>query len=50
MGLPDVKQAVDRTGVVPVVTPSLGELQTFIASEKARWGKVVQQAGLAGTQ
>jgi tripartite-type tricarboxylate transporter receptor subunit TctC len=50
LGLPDVQQAVDRTGVVPVVSPPLPELQTFIASEKTRWGKVVQQAGLAGTQ
>jgi tripartite-type tricarboxylate transporter receptor subunit TctC len=49
MSLPDVQQAVNRTGVVPVVSPSLAELTTFIASEKARWGKVVQQAGLAGT-
>jgi hypothetical protein len=26
------------------------ELQRFIAAEIARWGKVVQQAGLAGTE
>jgi tripartite-type tricarboxylate transporter receptor subunit TctC len=50
MALPDVKEVIDRTGVVPVVSPPLSELQTFVASEKARWGKVVQQAGLAGTQ
>ncbi len=50
MGLPDVQQAVNRTGVVPVVSPSLAELHAFVASEKERWGKVVKQAGLAGTQ
>jgi tripartite-type tricarboxylate transporter receptor subunit TctC len=49
MGLPDVKQLVDRTGVVPVVSPSLEELAAFVKSERERWGKVVQQAGLAGT-
>jgi tripartite-type tricarboxylate transporter receptor subunit TctC len=49
MGLPDVQEAVNRTGVVPVVSPPLPELSKFIASEKERWGKVVQQAGLAGT-
>ncbi|MBX9824318.1 MAG: tripartite tricarboxylate transporter substrate binding protein [Xanthobacteraceae bacterium] len=49
LGLPDVLQAVSRTGVVPVVSPPLDELPKFIASEKDRWGKVVQQAGLAGT-
>ena len=50
MGLPDVQETVGRTGVVPVVSPPLAELPKFIASEKERWGKVVQQVGLAGTQ
>jgi tripartite-type tricarboxylate transporter receptor subunit TctC len=50
LALPDVKEAIDRTGVVPVVSPPLAELQAFVASERARWGKVVQQAGLAGSQ
>ena len=49
MGLPEVQEAVGRTGVVPVVSPSLADLQAFIVSEKERWGKVVKQAGLAGT-
>jgi tripartite-type tricarboxylate transporter receptor subunit TctC len=48
MGLPDVKQLVDKTGVVPVVSPPLADLQKFVITEKGRWGKVVQQAGLAG--
>jgi tripartite-type tricarboxylate transporter receptor subunit TctC len=50
MALPDVKETIDRTGVVPVVSPPLPELEAFVASERARWGKVVQQAGLAGSQ
>jgi tripartite-type tricarboxylate transporter receptor subunit TctC len=49
MGLPDVQQVVGRTGVVPVVSPSLEELAAFVKAERERWGKVVQQAGLAGT-
>ena len=49
MGLPDVQELVGRTGVVPVVSPSLDELQKFVVTEKDRWGKVVRQAGLAGT-
>jgi len=49
MALPEVQQLVGRTGVVPVVTPSLPELAKFIVDEKERWGKVVTQAGLAGT-
>jgi tripartite-type tricarboxylate transporter receptor subunit TctC len=50
MGLPDVQEIVGRTGVVPVVSPSLAELSKFIVSEKERWAKVVQQVGLTGTQ
>jgi tripartite-type tricarboxylate transporter receptor subunit TctC len=49
MGLPDVKAAVDRLGVVPVVSPPLDELSRFVKSEVDRWGKVVKQAGLAGS-
>jgi tripartite-type tricarboxylate transporter receptor subunit TctC len=49
MGMADVQELVGRTGVVPVVSPSLPELTKFVASERERWGKVVQQAGLAGT-
>jgi tripartite-type tricarboxylate transporter receptor subunit TctC len=49
MGLPDVQQTVSRTGVVPVVSPSLEELSRFVKSEADRWGKIVRQVGLAGT-
>jgi tripartite-type tricarboxylate transporter receptor subunit TctC len=50
MALPEVQEAVGRTGVVPVVSPPLDELARFVVSEKERWGKIVQQVGLAGTQ
>ena len=45
----DVQERINRTGVVPVVSPPLDELARFVQSERARWGKVVQQAGLAGS-
>jgi len=50
MGLPDVQEQINRTGVVPIVSPPLDELARFVASERSRWGKVVQQAGLSGSQ
>jgi tripartite-type tricarboxylate transporter receptor subunit TctC len=50
MGAADVQATVNRTGVVPVVSPPLADLPKFVATEKERWGKVVAQAGLAGTQ
>ena len=49
LGLPDVQEQINRTGVVPVVSPSLADLARFVETEKLRWGKVVQQAGLAGS-
>jgi tripartite-type tricarboxylate transporter receptor subunit TctC len=49
MGSDEVQQAFMRVGVVPVVSPPLAELPKFIATEQDRWGKVVKQAGLAGT-
>lgn len=49
MAMKDVNEAVSRTGVVPVVSPPPDELAKFIVSERERWGKVVRQAGLAGT-
>jgi tripartite-type tricarboxylate transporter receptor subunit TctC len=49
MGMPDVQEQINRTGVVPVVSPSLSDLARFVETEKSRWGKVVEQAGLAGS-
>jgi tripartite-type tricarboxylate transporter receptor subunit TctC len=49
LGLPDVQETINRTGVIAVVTPPLVELSRFVQSEIERWGKVVRQAGLAGT-
>jgi tripartite-type tricarboxylate transporter receptor subunit TctC len=50
MALPDVQQQIIRLGMIPGGASSPEELQRFIASEIARWGKVVTQAGLAGTE
>jgi tripartite-type tricarboxylate transporter receptor subunit TctC len=50
MTLPDVRQQIIKLGMIPGSAASTEELQRFIAAEIARWGKVVQQAGLAGTE
>ena len=50
MALPDVQQQIIRLGMIPGTPSSPEELQRFIDSEIARWGKVVQQAGLAGSE
>jgi tripartite-type tricarboxylate transporter receptor subunit TctC len=47
---PDLSAQITKTGMLPMATPSVEELQAFVKSEIARWGKVVQQAGIAGSQ
>jgi tripartite-type tricarboxylate transporter receptor subunit TctC len=50
MALPAVQQQIIQLGMIPGKAMPSDELQRFIAAEIARWGKVVQQAGLAGTE
>ncbi len=47
---PDVQQEFIRLGLLPIVSPpAQAELKPFLQSEIARWGAIVRQAGLAGT-
>ena len=48
--LPEVQQQIIKLGMIPSSISSPEELERFIDSEIARWGKVVAQAGLAGTE
>ncbi len=50
VGEPATQQKLAALGVIPIETPPLPELQTFVKSEIVRWGKVVEHAGLAGSQ
>jgi tripartite-type tricarboxylate transporter receptor subunit TctC len=47
---PDMREQLHKNGMLPRENPSVEGLQDFIKSEIARWGKVVQQAGIAGSQ
>ena len=46
----ETKQQIAKYGFVPIANRSVEGLQDFVRSETARWGKVVREAGLAGTQ
>jgi tripartite-type tricarboxylate transporter receptor subunit TctC len=46
----EVKQQLVNLGVNPIGRGSLDELQGFVKAEVIRWGKVVQEAGLAGSE
>src|SRR5947207_10178143 len=50
LALPAVQQQIIQLGMLPVPSSTPQELQRFVDSEIARWGKVVQHAGLAGTE
>jgi tripartite-type tricarboxylate transporter receptor subunit TctC len=46
----EMQQQMIGEGLIPVDTPSTSELRTFLDRELVRWGKLVQQAGIAGTE
>jgi len=50
MAEPDIQKDFADRGLIPVVSPPPDELQGYVRSEIVRWGKVVEQAGAAGSQ
>jgi putative tricarboxylic transport membrane protein len=50
MAEPAVAEMLARDGAIPVVSPGVDELRRFVDSETLRWGKVIEQAGLAGSE
>jgi tripartite-type tricarboxylate transporter receptor subunit TctC len=50
MAMPEVQQQLANIGMIPIISPSPEELQSFVSTEVARWGNIVQQAGIAGAQ
>jgi tripartite-type tricarboxylate transporter receptor subunit TctC len=50
LALPDIRDGITRSGMGLMDSPSVEGLQDFIKSEIVRWGKVVEQAGIAGSQ
>jgi tripartite-type tricarboxylate transporter receptor subunit TctC len=47
---PDIKDRIVQLSLVPLPTPPIAHMQGFVKTEIARWGKIVQQAGIAGTE
>jgi tripartite-type tricarboxylate transporter receptor subunit TctC len=50
IGDSQVRAELLRLGLEPVQSPSPEELKRFIAAEIERWGAIVKQAGLTGSQ
>jgi tripartite-type tricarboxylate transporter receptor subunit TctC len=47
---PDVRKLLLDTGNIPLSSPAPVELQAYLKTEIVRWGKVVEQAGIAGSE
>ena len=50
LATPDMRAQIAKTGMLPMETPTIESMQSFVKSEIVRWGKVVHQAGIAGSQ
>jgi tripartite-type tricarboxylate transporter receptor subunit TctC len=50
MSDPTVTDALVKDGALPQLSPSPEEMKRFVESEIVRWGKVIEQAGLAGSE
>ena len=50
IGSAEIQDQILKLGMLPATNSSREELQPFINSEIERWGKIVRQVGLAGTQ
>ena len=50
LAMPEVKEQTLKYGFLPLQNRSVDELKEFVKSEIVRWGKVVRDAGIAGSQ
>ena len=50
MALPEVQQTILKMGLIANDTASPDELKRYLDGEIDRWGKLVQQVGIAGTE
>src|SRR5262249_32386596 len=50
MALLDVQQRFIDLGNIPLVSPPVDELRCYVKAEIGRWEKIVEKAGLAGSE
>ena len=44
------QQKITMLGIIPVISPPPEQLRQYIQTEIARWGKLVRQAGIFGSE
>jgi tripartite-type tricarboxylate transporter receptor subunit TctC len=47
---PVIKEQIAKLSLLPIDSPSVDDMKAFVKSEIVRWGKVVEAAGIAGTE
>jgi tripartite-type tricarboxylate transporter receptor subunit TctC len=50
MAAPDMQEKIMRIGLIPHDTPSVEGVQRYIKAETEKWGTLVRQLGLEGSQ
>ncbi len=50
LATPAIKEQIAKLSLLPIDSPSVDDMKAFVKSEIVRWGKVVEQAGIAGSQ
>jgi tripartite-type tricarboxylate transporter receptor subunit TctC len=50
MSDPGLIETLTKDGTLPQISPPPHELKAFVAGEIVRWGKVIEQAGIAGLE
>lgn len=50
LALPEIRETIARSGLIPQDSPSPDAPQRYVASETIRWARIVQQAGAAGVE
>jgi tripartite-type tricarboxylate transporter receptor subunit TctC len=50
LAIPEVREQILKYGFLPQQNRSVDDLKSFVKSEIVRWGKVVSDAGIAGSQ
>jgi len=48
--LPEIRERFTGMGLIPIDSPAVEGLQAYVNSEIARWGRIIQQAGIAGAE
>lgn len=50
MSDPEMQAKATTIGLLPIVPPSIADTQKYLASEREKWGTLVKQLGLEGSQ